>query len=210
MTLVDMRAAQILESLMQLIDLHSVFAAALLEKFIPVLPSYVLFPAIGMGANSLYDLACRCLIATAGSVGGAAGWYAIGSLIGPWRVRRLSRRYGRWIFLSPHLYETLADSYQRWPLTITLVGQLIPTVRIYQALPAGVLRLPVLPFLLATGVGASCWIVPLASAGHILRRYGWTASEIGLGMLVATVTVEGLALIAAFRRGRLPRDGTGP
>jgi len=65
--------AAMVDGLLEAIDLKSVFLAALLEKFIPILPSYVLFPAIGMGATGIVDLLLRCVIATVGSVGGAAG-----------------------------------------------------------------------------------------------------------------------------------------
>lgn len=180
--------------------LHHVFLAALVEKAIPILPSYVLFPAIGMGAATMPDLLLRCAAATLGSVGGALGWYLSGALIGAARVRRLVRRHGRWVLLRPQLYDRMAAAYQRRPFAITVLGQLVPTVRIFQALPAGVLRLPLLPFLAATGLGALCWIVPLAFAGHVLRRYGWTAAEAGLALLLGLVVVEGSVLLIARRR----------
>jgi len=186
--------------LLELGGLKSVFLASLLEKFMPILPSYVLFPVIGMGATSVADLLLRCLIATGGSVGGAAGWYLLGAWIGPPRVRRLVRRYGRWVLLSPRLYDRMTASYRRRPFSITVLGQLVPTVRIYQALPAGVLRLPMLPFLIATGIGALCWIAPLAIAGHALHQYGWTAKETGLVFLAVLLAIEGLALLIARQR----------
>jgi membrane protein DedA with SNARE-associated domain len=180
--------------------LHHVFLAALAEKAIPILPSYILFPAIGMGAATVPDLLLRCAAATLGSVGGALGWYLSGALIGPDRVRRLVRRHGRWLFLTPQLYDRMAAAYRRRPFAITVLGQLVPTVRIFQALPAGVLRLPLLPFLAATGIGALCWIVPLAVAGHVLRQYGWTAPQAGLALLLGLIVVEGSALLIARRR----------
>jgi membrane protein DedA with SNARE-associated domain len=192
------------DGLLEVVDFKSVFLAAFLEKFIPMLPSYVLFPAIGMGATGVPDLLLRCVTATAGSVGGAAGWYLLGTLIGPLRIQHFVTRYGRWIFLSPQLYGRIAASYRRRPFGMTFIGQLIPTIRIYQALPAGVLQLPLLPFLIATSIGALCWIVPLAVAGHSARQYGWTASEAGMGMLAALLTTEVFALVVARRRLKEP------
>lgn len=199
-----------LEALLDAATLRDVLLAALVEKFIPVLPSYVLFPAIGMGAQGLGDLLLRCLVAAAGSLGGALAWYLLGAGIGAGRVRRLVERHGRWMLLSPALYERMSLAYRRRPFAITLLGQLVPTVRIFQALPAGVLRLPLRPFLAATALGSLGWIVPLAGAGHVLRLYGWTAAEAGLTLLAALVAIEGTALLMLRRRAQtMPRSAAG-
>jgi len=195
--------SQALEGSLDAVDLPSVLLASFVEKFMPLLPSYVLFPAIGMGASDGFDLLLRCLIATIGSVGGAAGWYLVGALVGPRRVRGMVVRYGHWVLLKAPLYDRIAASYRGRPFGITVAGQLVPTVRIFQALPAGVLRLPLLPFLAATAIGAQCWIVPLAAAGYLLRRQGWTAPQVGTGLFIALLTIEAatlLAVLAAARR----------
>lgn len=190
------------DGLLKAVDIWSVFVASLIEKFIPILPSYVLYPAIGMGAHDWADLGTRCLVATVGSVGGAAGWYSIGALIGPVRVQDWVSRYGKWVLLKPSLYRRMRDFYEGRPFRITFIGQVIPTVRIFQALPAGVLRLPLVPFLLATALGAQFWIVPLASAGYLLRRQGWSATEIGFGLFIALLIIEGSVLAAVQGRAR--------
>jgi membrane protein DedA with SNARE-associated domain len=193
---------QALDLLLEAVDLPSVFLASFVEKFMPLLPSYVLFPAIGMGASGGADLLLRCLIATIGSVGGAAGWYCVGALIGPWRIRRMVAGYGHWVLLKPQLYDRIAASYRGRPFRITVAGQLVPTIRVFQALPAGVLRLPLLPFLAATAIGAQCWIVPLASAGYLLRRQGWSAPQVGMGLSIALLTIEAAALLIVLATAR--------
>ncbi len=194
----------ILDGTLHAVSLGSIFAVSILEKFMPIVPSYVLFPAIGMGAIGPIDLLLRCLAATVGSVGGAAGWYLLGALIGPRRVRSFVGRYGRWILFTPQLYERSATLYRHRPFIVTLLGQLIPTIRIYQSLPAGVLRLSLPSFLIATGIGAFCWIVPLATAGHMLHHYGWTASQVGLMLLAVLLAVEALTCLAVRYRMKMP------
>ncbi|MDQ1080640.1 DedA family protein [Pseudoroseomonas cervicalis] len=193
-----------LDALTRAASLEAVFLAALVEKFIPILPSYVLYPAIGIGAADVWALAGRCLVATAGSMGGALAWYGLGALAGQRRTRALVARHGRWVLLSAELYDRLMANYRRRSLWLTFLGQLIPTVRIFQALPAGVLRLPLAGFLAATALGSLCWIALLAGAGHALRSQGWAAGEAGLAVLGAMVAVEGgVALLAwGLRRRR--------
>ncbi|MGX9964134.1 DedA family protein [Roseomonas sp. F4] len=192
-----------LDALLRAASLEAVFLAAMIEKFLPILPSYVLYPAIGIGADDLWSLAARCLVAMAGSLGGALAWYGLGAWVGERRTLSLVTRHGRWLLLSPRLYGRLMADYRRRPGWLTLLGQLIPTVRIFQALPAGVLRLPLVPFLAATALGSLGWIVLLAGAGHLLHRQGWTAGEAGLAILAALLTTEGTAaLLAWFWRRR--------
>lgn len=198
------------DQLLEAVDLQSVFFASLVEKFIPVLPSYILFPAIGMGASDYYDLVFRCLVATIGSIIGAIGWYSVGASIGEHRVRWAVGKYGKWIFLSDRLYERMSTAYRGKPFRITVVGQLIPNVRIFQALPAGVLRLPIGPFLFATAVGALCWIIPLAGAGYALRQQGWSSPEIGAGLFVGLMVFEGMVALALIAKANYKlQRGTG-
>ncbi|WP_159993928.1 DedA family protein [Roseomonas sp. 18066] len=187
-----------LDALLQAASLEAVFLAALVEKFIPILPSYLLYPAMGIGARDMQELASRCLVAAVGSMGGALAWYGLGAMVGARRTRALVQRHGRWLLLTPALYDRLMAGYRRHSLGLTMLGQLIPTVRIFQALPAGVLRLPLPGFLAATALGSLCWITLLAMAGHLLRRAGWQAGEAGLTVLGALVAVEGAAGLLAW------------
>ena len=195
-----------MEALLRAATLEAVFLAAMVEKFIPILPSYILFPAIGIGADDAWELAMRCLVAATGSLGGALAWYGLGAWVGEQRTAALVQRHGRWLLLSPALYARLVAEYRRRPTGLTFLGQLIPTVRIFQALPAGVLRLPLPAFLVATAWGSLCWIVLLAGAGHLLNRQGWEAGQAGLVVLGSMVVLEaGAAVVAHAMRRR--RDG---
>lgn len=198
----DANLDTLFDTLLKAVDIWSVFLASFIEKFIPVLPSYVLFPAIGMGATDWPNLLGRCLVASLGSVAGAAAWYYAGALIGPERVQHWVTRYGKWVLLKPSLYKKMRDVYERNPFRITFIGQMIPTVRIFQALPAGVLRLPVVPFLFATALGAQFWIIPLAVAGFLLRQYGWSAAEAGFSLFLTLIAIEGSIFAVLCNRAR--------
>lgn len=184
-----------ISALLNVVDLKSVFLASLVEKFIPVLPSYILFPAIGAGASTIEDLVMRCLIGATGSIGDALGWYGVGAAIGEHRVRSFVERYGKWLFLKTPLYEHMSASYRSNPFMITVLGQMVPTVRIFHALPAGVLRLPLRSFLLATALGALVWVSVLAGAGYTLHLKGWSGSEIGFGLFAALVSAEAVIML---------------
>jgi alkaline phosphatase len=202
-----MRVGEAINGLLNAVELQTVFLASLVEKFVPVLPSYVLFPAIGAGSSTTQDLAVRCLVAVFGSIGGAAGWYGLGAAIGEQRVRSLVARYGKWLFLKTGRYEEMTASYRRAPFLITVLGQMMPTMRIFHALPAGVMRLPLGPFLLATALGASVWICVLAVAGYTLYREGWSIAQIGAGLFAGLVAIEALVMSGLFAFSTVRRHG---
>src|SRR5260370_759709 len=157
--------------------------------------------------DSTGELAAAVAAATAGSVGGAVGWYAFGWLVGRARCERLIDRYGKYFLLPPHLYRRLADAYGRHRFWVTAVGQIVPTARIYLALPAGVIGLPFVPFLLATALGTFVWNAPLVTLGYWLRGTSWTPAATGFTFAAVIVLVEAaIFLILAWTRRQSLRD----
>jgi len=70
-------------------------ALGLLERFVPVVPSYVLFVVIGLVAvDHAAALPAVALAASVGSLGGAAAWYAIGRLFGAAPLRAAGHALG--------------------------------------------------------------------------------------------------------------------
>ncbi len=176
--------------------LAGVAATSLLEKFLPILPSYVLFVFIGLATvDNALDLFRTVLMASLGSTLGAAGWYFIGHVLGGSRCEDIIGRYGRFVFLRPELYHRLAAAYRRNHFWVTVIGQTIPTVRIYLALPAGILRLPLGSFLLATVIGTLAWNTPLIAIGYLLRDSGWDPVAAGIAV---GLSMMGLELLVAF------------
>ena len=103
---------------------------------------------------------------------GAIGWYVVGRLIGRERSERFVARFGRYVLLRPAFYQRLMAAYDGKPFLVTALGQAVPAARIYLPLPAGVIGLSFLPFVLATTVGALVWNAPLVTLGYLLRSAG--------------------------------------
>jgi membrane protein DedA with SNARE-associated domain len=182
-------------------SLAGVAAVGLIEKFIPVMPSYVMLVLFGMtlvGDNA--DLSAIILCSAAGSIIGGFVWYSFGRLIGPERTDRFVARFGRYFFLSPDLYERLSNAYERNHFWVTTIGQVVPTARIYLALPAGVIGLPLAPFFIATAIGTLAWNGPLITLGYLLQNSGWSPVTAGTIAVVSLITIEAIVIFAVFRR----------
>jgi alkaline phosphatase len=114
---------------------------AIVEKFVPLIPSYVLLMLLGMSVSDSSTLTMTIIVITIGSAIGAIGWYGLGRALGSERIEALVARYGKYIFLRLSLYGRLTNAYRSNHFWVTLIGQTLPTARIYLALPAGVLKL---------------------------------------------------------------------
>lgn len=89
---------------------------------------------------------------------------------------------------------------------MTFIGQTIPTARIYLALPAGVMGLPVAPFVLATTLGTLVWNAPLITTRYLLQDTGFSPTATGIAVGASLVSTEALVilLIRRVRRRRCP------
>lgn len=169
---------------------------AVVEKFVPLFPSYILLMLLGLTVPNVPALVLTIVATTAGSVIGGLGWYAIGWSLGPQRARSAVSHYGRYFLLKPPFYDRLANAYRRNHFWVTLSGQLIPAVRIYLALPAGALRLEPRTFLAATSLGCLMWNAPFLSLGYLLSDSGRDLAQVGFWAAIFIIVVEGTILLA--------------
>jgi membrane protein DedA with SNARE-associated domain len=184
-------------------------AVALVEKMFPVVPSYVVLILLGITAvPGQGDLVLAVIATTVGSTIGALWWYGLGLVLGSKRIEAVVERFGRFVFLKPSLYQKMAGAYRRNHFWVTVAGQTIPVVRVYLSIPAGVLGLAVVNFVVATLLGSLIWNAPLLTLGYVLRGSGVDAGVVGLWLVAGLVAFEVMALWA-WRFGRR-RAGRAP
>jgi membrane protein DedA with SNARE-associated domain len=176
---------------------------ALAEKLIPIVPSYVLLVFLGMTmVSDPRDLALTVVATTIGSTLGGMFWYGLGRAVGAQRMEVLVSRFGRYGFLSLSLYQRMTRAYLRNRFWVTLVGQVVPTVRIYLSLPAGVLGIALQEFLAATLAGALVWNACLLTLGYTLRNGDHDPVSVGLMVITGLVLSELLLLVGLWALAR--------
>ncbi len=168
---------------------------ALVERLVPVVPSYGLFIFLGSSmVERPIDLLPLIIATTLGSTLGALCWYGLGYALGESRTHNLVRRFGRYVWLREKVYLSLADRYSRDAFVATFVGQTIPVVRVYLSLPAGILALPLLTFTLAVLLGSTLW-----AGGFTILGYGLHV----LGLNPAITTIAAVCVLAVIEGGIL-------
>lgn len=129
------------------------------------LPSEVIMPFSGyLVSTGRFNLA---LVATAGAVGcnlGSTIAYAIGHFGG----RRLVERWGRIVLMGERELRAVDWFFERFGGPAVFVGRLLPVVRTFIALPAGIAHMPQGRFQLYTFVGSWPWCYALAYVGQQL------------------------------------------
>jgi membrane protein DedA with SNARE-associated domain len=126
------------------------------------LPSEVIMPLAGylvtQGKFNLY------WAATAGAIGCNVG-SVIAYEIGYFGGRPLVEKYGSYILMSRHDVEMADKFFKRFGGAAIFVARLLPIVRTFIALPAGIARMPRAPFHIYTFLGSWPWCFGLAWLG---------------------------------------------
>ncbi len=137
------------------------------------LPSEVIMPFAGYlvykGSFTLL------LVATAGAFGCNVG-SVIAYEIGYYGGRPLVERYGSYVLLGRHDMEIADRFFLRFGSTAVFLGRLLPVIRTFIALPAGIARMPRLRFHVYTFLGSWPWCFALAWVGMKLGEK-WNADE---------------------------------
>ena len=119
------------------------------------------------GASVSSGATAYVVVSLAGTLG-----YFVGALIGWWigirGGRPLLERHGRWFHLSHANLERAERWFDRWGNVGVLVGRITPVIRSFVSIPAGVFRMPIVPYAVLTLVGSAIWAFGLAGAGYAL------------------------------------------
>ena len=129
------------------------------------LPSEIIMPFAGyLVSTGRFDL---YLAATAGTIGcnlGSIVAYEVGKRGG----RPVALRWGRYVLIGAGEIDAADRFFARYGNAAVLIGRLLPVIRSFIAFPAGVARMPLVPFHIYTFIGSWPWCFGLAWLGMVL------------------------------------------
>lgn len=145
-----------------------VLAMAIESACVP-LPSEITMPLAGWLLVSGHGLSWPGVVL-------AGFWGAVGNLIGAVIAyvvgarggRPLLDRYGRYLLITRRDLDRSQEWFDRWGEATTFVSRLLPVVRTFISLPAGIARMSLWRFCVFTFVGSFVWSVVLAGIGYRL------------------------------------------
>lgn len=149
----------------------AVFFGMVLESACIPLPSEVIMPFGGyLASTGQLHLWTVIWLGTIGNVIGSLIAYIVGRAGG----RPLLNRVGRYVGLSPKHLASADRWFDKQGDWAVLIGRLLPGIRTFISLPAGIAKMSVVRFVLFTAIGSLPWSALLAYAGFKLGQ-NWSS-----------------------------------
>jgi len=193
--------------------LLAVFVLMLLESACIPIPSEVTMLFGGALANPTF-------VASIGQEGRHLNFAAVviagtlGNLVGSWIAwgvgwrggRPLIERWGRYIFLRQRELDRAEEWFGRHGEAAVFVSRMLPVVRTFISLPAGIAEMPFVRFSVYTFLGCLPWTLALAALGYALGSQ-WPVVEDFLRPISIAIGVAVLAAAAwwLYRRWKEQR-----
>lgn len=145
-----------------------IFIMMFLESsFFPFPSEVAMIPAGYLASKGEMSLTAAFFAGAGGSLAGALFNYVLGHRLG----RAFLIRYGRYILLKPETVDKVEAFFEKYGPASTLFGRLVPGIRQYISLPAGIGRMPLMSFSVYTFLGAGIWCAVLLALGYFLGEH---------------------------------------
>jgi membrane protein DedA with SNARE-associated domain len=144
-----------------------VFLTMTAESACIPIPSEIVVPYGGfLAAQGFTELWLVITVATVANLIGSSIAYAVGRYGG----RALFLRYGRYVLVSPHHLDKAERWFDRHGEVTVFFTRMMPGVRTFISLPAGIARMPFGKFLLYSALGSIPWNAALAYLGYLAGK----------------------------------------
>lgn len=142
-----------------------IFVMMFLESsFFPFPSEVVMIPAGYLAYKGEMNLFIAIFAGIAGSLAGAVFNYYLAIKFG----RKFISKYGKYVLIKEETLEKMESFFEKHGHISTFSGRLIPAVRQYISLPAGLARMNLWKFSLYTSLGAGIWVLILALLGYFI------------------------------------------
>jgi membrane protein DedA with SNARE-associated domain len=139
------------------------FIFSALESCAIPIPSEVVVPFSGfLAAAGHFNIALVIVIATLGNWFGSIVLYSIGKTGGIW----ILERYGSYVFVHSEDIQRANQWFKKYGSSMVFWSRLLPVVRTFSPLAAGVGRMDLKKFNLYTLIGSGIWNFALAWIGY--------------------------------------------
>lgn len=207
MQVVEAQLIAFIQNLFDAIGWTGVVVAMAIESACVPLPSEVTMPLAGwmLVKNKGLGLDWVLMAGVYGAIGNLLG-SLIAYAVGVWGGRPFLLKYGKYILISRHDIDLADHWFERYGEITVFLTRLMPVLRTFISLPAGITRMNVLKFSFYTVLGSLPWSAALAYAGFVAGEH-WeeiraVMRPFDIPIILACV---GLAVAFVVRKARAAR-----
>lgn len=190
--------ASLLQDAVVRLGYPGLFLLIALESTLVPIPSELVMPFAGyLAAKGEFSLAAIIAINSVAAMVGSGISYWIGRAGG----KPLLMKYGKYALIRTKDIERTEHFFARHGRATILIGRFLPVIRHIISLPAGIARMPLVPFFTQTFVGATIWGTVLILLGYELGdKFIGVAKQIKhINLMIGVVIIVILlALVMGF------------
>ena len=170
-----------------------IFFLMVAESALIPIPSEVIMPFSGyLVTTGKFNV---ILVIVAGSIGNLVGGlvaYYVGAYLG----RGFVLKYGRYVLLKKSHLELAESYFKKYGDRSTFISRLLPAIRTYVSLPAGVAKMNLKKFAVYTLVGSIIWNTALTYIGiklgeewNSIRRYSHYLDAVVIIVVIVVIII---------------------
>jgi membrane protein DedA with SNARE-associated domain len=134
------------------------------SSFFPFPSEVVMIPAGYLASQDKMNIYLVLLSGVSGSIIGAVLNYYLAKYLG----RSFLLKYGKYMLIKEKTIWKMEEFFAKHGHISTFSGRLIPGVRQYISLPAGIAKMDIKSFVFFTGLGAGIWVLVLTLLGYFI------------------------------------------
>ncbi len=143
-----------------------VFILMTLESALIPIPSEVTMPFAGfLASKGELSFITIVFIGALGNVIGSVIGYYIGFFLEENVLLHLIKKYGKFILITESDYQKSFMWFKKYGSSVVFFSRMLPAVRTFISLPAGVFKMNIVKFVIYTFVGSLIWSAILAGVG---------------------------------------------
>jgi len=183
-----------------------IILAMAIESCLIPLPSEIIMPLAGAFVTASFGSKFNLVgVAVSGAIGCVLG-SAVAYWIGATGGRPFIMNYGKYILISRHDFDLADRWFVKYGSSITFFSRLLPVVRTYISLPAGISGMNFPKFLTYTFLGSLPWCFVLAYAGVQLgnnfNKVGTVLHGLDFVIVGVLAVLVALYVVRHFRQER--------
>lgn len=190
---------EFITSIILAMSYHGIFFLMILESALIPIPSEIIMPFSGfLASTGKLNYIGVVLAGSFGNLVGSILTYYLGINVG----RKVILKYGRYIYFKKQHLELTENLFNKYGDRVSFVGRLLPGIRTYVSLPAGIGKTKFTKFVIYTFTGSMIWNSMLTYLGMKLGSNWKNIDKYSIYLDIAAVIAIAVFLIGYIYNSR--------